>query len=440
MFIRCSISNCLIFISFIIPIFFQIQLIISKSFYTKENFGDNDILIFKIFRFFLSYTISIIFIIIIKCRIYSGLNNVIYNSLVSKRIRKKSTIWINPLNIQQKKLVRGKKIKSFFFIILLALISFIPIPFNEYIKLEKEKSDEHKKDKKFFEDLESGKLSLGIFFEIIFFIILSKILLKEKFYKHHFFSLGIISFILLIYTIVYIIHCDEDKILLAILIYCLYSLFHCLCKVLGKKYMLLYFKSPYTSMLNIGLIISIIMITYDGALFFFNKDNSKIINKFLKFESFHFLVFSLDIFLVFVWNLGIWITLYYFTPCHLIISESIYEMIYFTQLIIEKYEDIKKNILSLLLVIFYSVSSIIIIISSLILNEFLILNCYDLNKYTKNKILERERLDTYFAEIISEDDKITRDSHQGTNSNTISFIDNALNNTTREKEFLDENY
>ena len=253
-------------------------------------------------------------------------------------------------------------------------------------------------------------------------------------------SLGIISFILLIYTIVYIIHCDEDKILLAILIYCLYSLFHCLCKVLGKKYMLLYFKSPYTSMLNIGLIISIIMITYDGALFFFNKDNSKIINKFLKFESFHFLVFSLDIFLVFVWNLGIWITLYYFTPCHLIISESIYEMIYFTQLIIEKYEDIKKNILSLLLVIFYSVSSIIIIISSLILNEFLILNCYNLNKYTKNKILERERLDTYFAEIISEDDKITRDSHQGTNSNTISFIDNALNNTTREKEFLDENY
>ena len=437
MLIRCSISNCLIFISFIIPIIFQIELFISNYFYTKEKIGSDNI-IFKIFRFFLSYTLSIIFIIIIKCRVNSGWNNSIYNSLVSRR-KKKNSIWINPLNIEQKKLVRGKKMKSFFFLILLSIVSIIPISFNEFIKDEDGKHDIFKEINK---DLISGKLSLGIFFEIIFYIILSKILLKEKFYRHHFFSLGIISFILLIYTIIYIVKFkyNDYKIILAIFTHFIYSLFYCLYNTLGKQYMLLYFKSPYTSMLNIGLIICIIMIIVDGIVFFYSKYNSKIIVKFQRLNIHLFYIFSGDIMLVFLWNLGIWLTIYYFTPCHLIISESIYEMMYFTQLIIAEYDTIKKDNLLLLLVIFYIVSSIIILISSLILNEILILNCYNLNKYTKNKILERERLDTIFAEMITEDDKNTKKSHLGTNSNSPSMIDNNVsNNIIREKDFLDEN-
>lgn len=206
--------------------------------------------------------------------------------------------------------------------------------------------------------------------------------------------------------------------------------------------MLLYFKSPYNSMLNIGLIISIIMIIMDVILFFNSKErNSIIIGKFAHFKIDNFLFFLGDVILIFLWNLGIWITIYYFTPSHLIISESIYEMIYFIKLIWNEKNRINNNLVLFILVIFYLFSSIIIIISSLILNEIIIINYYDLNKYTKSKILERERFDTQFADILLEDDKNTKDSNLGTNSNANSIIDNNTNknNITREKDFSDEN-
>ena len=66
MFIEFSLFNSQIFIPLIFPIFIQIEGAIRKLFIKDEN------ILFKIFRYYLSYIFSFIFIIIIKFRTKSS--------------------------------------------------------------------------------------------------------------------------------------------------------------------------------------------------------------------------------------------------------------------------------------------------------------------------------------------------------------------------------
>ena len=374
MLIECSIKNCLIFIPFIFPVFFQLEYLINKKFIQYDN------IIFKVFRYYLSYTLSIICLLIIKCRSKPGRNSTLNNELLNSRNRnRKNSIWINPLDIEQKKLKKGKKIRSIFFLLILSIIGIISNLFHEKYKA----------------GIEIGKQSIGIFFEIINFIVLSMIILNVKIYSHHKFSLGIISFTLLILTISFIIYTDEDKIIKALWFYFLNAFFYCLYDVLGKKYMLLYFHSPYNTMLYIGLINSCILIIYDVISFIYFKEYNGIIKGFQENFNFSFVyIFSGIIFLEFLWNLGIWLTIYFFNPCYFIISESISETIYY---IFDLLIYGNKNNFSLFNIILYSISYFINIISSLIFNEIIIINCFGLSQFTKKKIEERERLDTLIA-------------------------------------------
>lgn len=386
MLIECSISNCLIFIPFIFPIFFQIEAYINKEYIKQDNKP------FKLFRYFLSHIFAIIFIIIIKCRSKPGRYSSINNSLLKKRKEnKRSSIWINPLDIQQKKLKIGKKIKSVLFLIILSIISILSNVYNKNFKKN---------------EFEHGKLSIGIFFEIIHFVVLSMIILNEKLYIHHNFSLWIISFTLLILTISFIITEKEETILKALLFYFLIALFYCSYDVLGKKYMLLYFISPYTVMLYIGLIGCFILIIYDIITYFHYKEWSGIIICFGKNISFKFVfIFLGDIFLQFIWNLGIWLTIYFFNPCYFIISELISEGIYFYFFDLPNHKNDSKY--SWINIILYSVSYFINIVASLVFNEIIIINCFGLNEFTKKKIRERERLETLstFNNVIDRDSR-----------------------------------
>ena len=374
MLIECSIKNCLIFIPFIFPVFFQLEYLINKKFIQYDN------IIFKVFRYYLSYTLSIICLLIIKCRSKPGRNSTLNNELLNSRNRnRKNSIWINPLDIEQKKLKKGKKIRSIFFLLILSIIGIISNLFHEKYKA----------------GIEIGKQSIGIFFEIINFIVLSMIILNVKIYSHHKFSLGIISFTLLILTISFIIYTDEDKIIKALWFYFLNAFFYCLYDVLGKKYMLLYFHSPYNTMLYIGLINSCILIIYDVISFIYFKEYNGIIKGFQENFNFSFIyIFSGIIFLEFLWNLGIWLTIYFFNPCYFIISESISETIYY---IFDLLIYGNNNNFSLFNIILYSISYFINIISSLIFNEIIIINCFGLSQLKKKKIEERERLDTLIA-------------------------------------------
>lgn len=373
MLIECSVFNCQIFIPLIYPIFIQIKTKIKELYITKDN------ILFKIFRYYLSYNLSFIFLLIVKYRTRSTVrktnNN---NNLLNKKIERST--WINPLDIEQKKLIRNKKLKSRLFIILLIVICFLSNLVNQ-----KYKDD----------NISIGKQSIGVLFEILIFIILSIILLKEKLYRHHYFSLGIISFTLLILVISFIICHKEKKVLKAFLFYFVLSLLFCLYDVLGKKYMNLYYNSPYNIMFTIGLITTIILMIYDTIVYFFFKfkDYGIIIGFQENVYFSNLYLFLLELICEFLWNLGIWLTLYYFTPCHFIISESISEYIYYTIDAINS--DAENKNYSSFNIILYSVCYVINIISALIFNEIIILNFKGLSEFTKTKIRERERIDTY---------------------------------------------
>ena len=293
----------------------------------NENYFEKDTKLFKIFRYYLSHNLSIIFIIIIKLRTMPGRHSSV-NNLKTNYKKRKSSVWINPLNIEQKKLKKGKKIKSIYFLILLLVISIISNIFNQILK------------KKFTD----SKSNLCILCEIINFIALSILILNKNIYKHQILSLGVISFTLLSMVIYLTITKLKIKILYAFGYYFIYSFLYGLYDVLGKKYLNLYFDSPYNIMLKIGLIISIILIIYDITLYYYFEDYkgqfSGIIYAFSKNleelgKSF-ILFFSISIFFEFLFNVGIWLTIYYFNPCYFIISELISECILFISDIIAK--------------------------------------------------------------------------------------------------------
>ena len=390
MLIECSIPNCLIFIPFIFPIFFQARFWINKRYINDDN------KLFKIFRYYLSHNLSIIFIIIIKLRSKPGHHSSVNRLKTNNKIRK-SSVWINPLDIEQKKLKKGKKIKSIYFLLLLIIISIISNLFNQLLK------------KKF---IDPAKSNLGILCEIINFIALSILILNKKLYKHQLFSLGVISFTLLSLIIYLTIQKMQIKMFYAFGYYFIYAFLYSLYDVLGKKYTNLYFDSPYNIMLKIGLIMSIILIIYDIILYYYFEDYSgkysgiivgfkKNLDKLDK----SFIFFSLSIFFEFLFNVGIWLTIYYFNPCYFIISELISECILFISDIIAK----KKRYNTIEIIIIYSVSYIVNIICSLIFNEIIIINCFGMSEFTKKRIKERERIDTLNAlnTLIDSENEIT---------------------------------
>ena len=96
-------------------------------------------------------------------------------------------------------------------------------------------------------------------------------------------------------------------------------------------------------------------------------------------------------------HLGLWITVYYFTPTHTIISENIMEIGYYivdfkTNETIWKKEKFNLNIY------LYPFIHVINLICSLIFNEIIIFNFCGLDRDTKVRIRERENKETVIIE------------------------------------------
>ena len=114
MLIEFSSFNYQMLFPLMFPIFIHIESIIKNNYLKKDN------ILFILFRHYLSHNLSIFFILIVKLRTLSN-----YFSK-KKNIAVKRISWINPLNIQQKHLIRQKKEKSILFIILLLCVSLAP--------------------------------------------------------------------------------------------------------------------------------------------------------------------------------------------------------------------------------------------------------------------------------------------------------------------------
>ena len=377
-----GIINSKLLILIIFPIFSQLRRIIISY------INDNNM--FQIFRTFLSYLISFIFILIIK---YRTKNEKIENEIEKKEKytnnnERNSSIWINPLKENENLMNKEKRKKKILFMIFLTAIDFskniysiiFRTIYNDYIV-----------------EFNLGKQSIGIFLEILLLIAISKFVLKTSLYRHNLLSLIIILFNLSLTVLSYISY-FRIKTILVIVYYLFNNFLLCLLYVFGKKYLDSFYVSPYNLILYIGIICSFIFFVYDLIVFLIvgdNKDNNihGIILGFRNNCSFTFVIlFILDIIFSFACNIGIWLSIYYFSPFHYIISELISEYIYYTYdwLFGDSYYKAGNIIL-------YSLIYLINLFLSLVFNEIIILNFCDLDFNTKIKIEQREKKDKILA-------------------------------------------
>ena len=148
-------------------------------------------------------------------------------------------------------------------------------------------------------------------------------------------------------------------------------------------------------MLYIGIISTIILFIYDIIIFSIFDNNDDYNNKYgiiFGFKNitniFSILIFIFDIVCYFFCNIGIWMTIYYYSPFHYIISESMSEYLVTLYDYILFKRDYKFSD-----IILYTIIYIINFIFFLIFNEIIILKFCGLDYNIKENIEEREIID-----------------------------------------------
>jgi len=372
-----GIINSKLLILLIFPISSQLRRIIISY------INDNNI--FQTFRAFLSYLLSFVFILIIKYRTKKEkiVDEIEKKEKDTNNIERNGSIWINPLKESVNLMNKEKKRKKILFIIFLTAIDFSKKIYGIIFRTI------YKDDIGAFN---LGKQSIGIFLEILLLIVISKFVLKTSLYRHNLLSLIIILFNLSLIVFSFINYFGI-KTILVIVYYLFNNILLCLLYVFGKKYLESFYVSPYSLILYIGIICSFIFFIYDLIVFLIvgdNKDKNNIHGIILGFKnnySFTFVIpFILDIIFSFSCNIGIWLSIYYFSPFHYIISELISEYIYYTYDWLFGDNNYKEGNL-----ILYSLIYLINLFFSLVFNEIIILNFCELDFNTKIKIEKREK-------------------------------------------------
>ena len=377
MIIEFSELNLKLLLFVIYPIFVRIQDYTYES-YIKEGKGN---LVFITFKYFF-------------CYLFSGILYLISNTLTKKKpnsqIKPENQPMISEdlfsssdedeshtslVDEEFEKLIREKKIKNVSFLFLLSTISIFSMFASYYF------------DKK---EYSNGRFSITTFFEITNFSLISYFILHQKFYRHHFISFGCITIMLIIIFILSFPYLEEIG--ASILYFFLYEMFFGLYDVLIKKYLNVFYKSPYYSMFWFGLLTSGLLLFYDIIAYFVNPSVSGIIIGFQDNinSAGDFFLFLLDLLVEYIWNLGIWLVIYYFTPCHYFIPEFISQYFYYMLNATDE-NNRNDNFYSTINCTFISICFILNIIFILIFNEVIILNFCKLDYNSNKRIKEREK-------------------------------------------------
>ena len=381
MWIEIGLIDYKIIIPLFYPLFYEVRRIIHK---------DDERVLFKVFMNFSGYLFSGIIYLIIIFRMRRAKNEMIeqiednIDEISEKNINENNSTIIqfhhveNQIEVEKKKLDKKKIRNQYLFLLLLLFIFLIPILLDSYISFEY--------------GLNFGtSSSVSLFFYIFFYIFLSRVILSVKIYSHQIFS---IIFIVVSILIVIIIFLTNDSlsskiiinIFITIIVTCLLALFN----IMGKKYYNIYMDSPYHFMFIIGLFgMSLILLYEIFTVIIFGIDRSfngifyQFGKNFEKYKGLYILIFIGDVLSDFLIVAGIQLTIYYFTPCHFIISESTSQIIStFVNDTIENFPVYEKVIIYFLF--------IIIFFATLIYNEVLIIKICSLNENTKKYIALRE--------------------------------------------------
>ena len=365
MWLEFGIINYKLIIPFIYPFFYQVRRLIHNS--DKKPF-------YEFFTNYCGYLFSglVYFIIISRMK---KLNSSNFNekktetllelkevgTIKSLKSQNSSTkeintiklcntiIFENQINLELIKRNSKKTRDKYLYMLLLACIYLIPMFLDSYCSSNKDISFK-------------TSSSMSLFFCIISYVVLSRIILGDKIYRHQVFSLTIIIVCNVISIILILIWEDNTNIWINILLMFVILSLYALYNVLEKKYFNKYMDSPYHLMFVIGFI------------------------------------FIGDVLSAFLWVGGIHLTVYFFTPCHFIISESVSQIL--STLINNslKYHPIYIKIIVYILFA-------IILVAALIYNEVIIIKTCSLENDTKKHISSRANLEN---DIIFDEDERKR--------------------------------
>ena len=329
---------------------------------------------FLIFATYLSYLFSLIFLIIINLRTSNHKigkeKKEISNDNDNIDIKTKGIF-----NSEVQKTARKKSIKSIIYIIILSGINMCYSHFN-------------------FESF-IDKRTIGTSYKILLFFLLSHFILKYDYGKHHYITFGLNTITLIIKYAVSIVESkSQEYVGKHIWYYLIYALSFCLLFTIGKYYMDNYYQTPYFIIFFVGIIIGPILIIialikylagYESQIFAGFRDNVNTTKNVFLFLG--------DIITQFGMYLGLWITVYYFTPCHTIVSENIMEICYYI-IDFKTNQDFWKDKNVNLNIYFFPYIHIINFFCSLVFNEILVLKFCGLDYYTRLNIQKRENSDS----------------------------------------------
>ena len=398
MWIELSEFNLKLFIPLIFPIFKRIQ-DLTKKLYIKKGYDDHTL--FKTFRYYLCHILAFVPLLIVYYRTKKAENDLIeIKEENTEKLESVKTLTHNDTLFKTNTIAdlkvantRKKRMKSYIFLGGLCILSLFCYYYRYFF--EKYSTREFKQ-------------SMGIFFDIGGYIVLSMLILKQKLYFHNFVSMGIIAVLLIVLFIMTTV-CIEDKnsIWKSFIYYLFYILLFILYDVLKKKYMNMFFNTPYFMMLVIGIFGCVFVLIYDFIAFLIDNNKEEVAKGFRENINDAGKAFALilDLIIHFIWNLGLWLTIYYLTPCHIFMSEYISEYIYYIQ---DVNNPPNPKFYKTHNVVIFSIFAFINFCCCLVFNEVVILNFFNLDYNTKKRIQERQRHEsrtTNQAQILLSDDE-----------------------------------
>ena len=403
MWIECGIINYKLIIPLIYPLFYQIRRIIHKN--DEKPF-------LQFFTNYLGYLLSGLIYLFIKWRMKKkkvitknndlsdkDVDTIVYElndlfvptfndsfdrSSTSPFVKVKTLVNTKTLRSEHSNQIALEKIKiekknskrKHLFILLLVVIYLIPMlldAFNPYAF--------------------KTSSSVSLFFSIISYVIFGRLILGMKIYTHQIFALIIILVGNIIIVLLVFIGKETQNFILSLLFIVSIVVLFCLYNNLAKRYFNVYMGSPYYLMFVIGLISICLIFPYEVITVIAFGKNTSFNGIFYQMEknfektSLYPLIFIGDIISAFLWIAGIILTIYFFTPCHFIICESISQIL--SAFISHTLDELSVARQVIIYILFF-----IIFLGSLIYNEIFIINICSLSKNTQKHIIIRQKEET----------------------------------------------
>ena len=374
----------------------------------------------------LSDFLSIIPFIIIKIRS----KDISKNELKKENIKEKeqdSNNAIEYIYSDQKTENNIKRAKRIFkFLIIVSIFDFLATYLDIIFKIIKIFT----KDNLLINKVENNS---SILFGIISMYVLSILILHSPFYRHHYVSMAINLLLLIILIILDIINIVNRKlssiyVIEKTIIIILYSFEDVLAKILLSVDSV----SPYIYLLYRGILVNILAFLFSFVFIFVkipdeNGDKSCVFSRFWKIYEYklNILFYIIIFFNEYFMNLNIFLIIDKFSPIHFAMASIISYFISSLFSIFLSENDKISNF-------FYKLGIyLVLIVTSLIYNEFIILNFCGLQKYTQ-LFLQKEANEDIQQSIINIEDGDLYSEEDNIKQCEISTVKDNLNNDDNE--------